>query len=487
LKVVLLNTYGVSGGAAKAAYGLLDGLRRIGCDATMLSLVVSGHYPNVVAHDVSLSQVQRDQKFSALLRQHALALEHPDWFSPPCSVANLAANPLVASADVINLHWVAGFVSTEDIDAMLCLNKPVVWTLHDERPLSGGCHYTAGCLGFQSHCACCPQLKTDFHGLAHSSLAFDDAALADRENLALVAPSKWIANQARKSKRFRSNSVRVIPYDVDTEFFRPARDEAHRRLLRKKFGVPEDAFVILTGAAFLDERRKGLEILFEALKLLVKNARGAGLLKQRKVVLCLFGGGKVPGHQSLGLPFVALGSGVSESEVARFFQIADLFVCPSIEDNLPNTVIEAMACGVPILGTDVGGIPDLVEHTVNGRIVPRSNPESLASAIAKFLAADQQSHQRMSAMSVMKSKELHSRPHQAKAYEALFAEMLDAPRTWEPQVSRLEKYGSAHGETMSALFSSLQGAEKQVSERVSRHLGKYAWNLLRRNWTKGGG
>ncbi len=276
----------------------------------------------------------------------------PGWFSMP----NIAACRSAIDADILSLYWVnGGFLSIKAVDALLRLGKPVVWRLSDLWAFTGGCHHAGDCRGYRQACGQCPQLRS------RSSNDLSARMLRARmrwphQQLVVVAPSRWLGDLAKSSTVFGNCRIEHITTGIDVETFSPRpRDEARQRL-----GLPKDRTLILFGANNgVRNPKKGFSLLVEALQRLVASGRAGD------VDLVLFGQKTEP-RLPLDLPVHMMGSIADERAKAALFSAADLFATPSLEENLPNTVIEAMACGTPSVAFDVGGTGELIEHGING-------------------------------------------------------------------------------------------------------------------------
>ena len=277
------------------------------------------------------------------------------------------------ACDVVHLHWVSGFLDFSALPGVAA-RAPVVWTLHDMNAFTGGCHYAGTCGGFRDGCGRCPQLGSkSSNDPSHQVLQRKISAVRSlgADDLHLVTPSRWLARQAQASAVLGGRPCEVIPYGLDTKVFRP-RD---RRAARAEFGIGETEKVVLFVAESVGVRRKGMTVLLEAL----------GHLGQRDVHLLTVGYGswEFPKH----LKVTQLGLIHDDARMSLAYSSADVFACPSLEDNFPNTVLEAMACGVPVVGFDVGGIPEMVSDGETGFLAPAGDAGALADAIERILGS----------------------------------------------------------------------------------------------------
>lgn len=273
--------------------------------------------------------------------------------------------------DVIHLRWIAKFVDYRGFFDHVPADIPIVWTLDDMNAFTGGCHFDDGCGKFLAGCQACPQLgSTDQHDLAYRIWARKQDLFDRLESgrLSFVTPSQWLATLVKASPLLRKFPVTVIPYGLDTDTFCPQpQDKA-----RAQLGIPGDVGVILFVSHGVNLRRKGLAFLRDALK------RGAG-----DTWLLSIGQGK-PELDS-DIPGRHLGTITDDAVLASVYNAADIFVCPSLQDNLPNTVLEALACGTPVVAFDAGGIPDMVRPEATGLVVPTGDAKALHDALMRLL------------------------------------------------------------------------------------------------------
>jgi glycosyltransferase involved in cell wall biosynthesis len=423
LKVVHLATTDF-GGAGKAAYRLHKGLQASGVDSTMLvvnrknidpsvRILPSGQVGGIIdcpeQYPPNLDYAHRIwQHWTAMVSSYPDRAPGMEIFSDDFSEIPLECSREIREADIVNLHWVAGLLNC--VNAALALKgKKVVWTMHDMNPVTGGCHYAGTCEGYLKSCGSCPMLgsRSD-EDLSRTIWQFKQYAYG-KLDLHPVSPSRWLARVASQSTLLSPFRTRVIPNGCPADVFTPSprRDE-----VRRGYGVPEGSKVVLFGAESLLTERKGFIYLLRALKGMATDG----------VVFAFFG--KLPQEVQLALelPLINLGFVEDESTLAALYSMADLFVIPSVEDNLPNTVVEAMLCGVPVVGFDIGGIPDMVEHKKTGYLVPPRDVAALVDGINWCLFHPDAAG--LGAASRKKALACYSLEAQAAGYTALYRELL---------------------------------------------------------------
>jgi glycosyltransferase involved in cell wall biosynthesis len=412
MRVVHVSTFDLQGGAARAAWRLHSGMQRLGVESSMLVRFKSAELSSV--QQVVRKKTWRTRVWKLIQEEYCLSNRTPlsnTHFSLGEPGMDLSAKELAREADILQLHWVQEFQSPASLAALLRLGKPLVWTLHDQRAFTGGCHYSAGCRGFERECADCPQLKSNPLQLPKRSLR-DQREAFPSGAVTVVTPSRWLAEEARRSALFREARIEVIPNGIETEIFRPMpRAEA-----RLQLGLPEQGFLALCGADSGEERRKGAAELLAALERLPENAG----------VQALWYGGLLPGAERLGSKVRSLGY-LGPAELRAAYCAADVFVLPSLEDNLPNTALESLACGTPIVAFETGGIPELVINGKTGWLVPPGDIQALTDSLAS-LARDPRLCRPYGAYGAQWIAERYSIEMQARRYLELYS-TLSPPRT----------------------------------------------------------
>ena len=418
MRITHLSTYDLAGGAARAAYRLHKGLCSLGQESRLLALYKSSSDPTVLQftppRDVptrlrrGLKRRQLERRESEIQARRAGST----YFSDDRNQHGADVLRQLPQTDVLNLHWIAGFLDYRDFFRQLPPSLPVVWTLHDMNAFTGGCHYDENCGKFRLQCGGCPQLdSSEPQDLSrqiwlrkHEAFSFPVA-----QQLQLVTPSRWLAEEAKKSALFSKRVVSVIPNGINIENFQP-RD---RRLAREMHGIPSKAKTILFVADSAGEKRKGLKILVEALK---------ELENPEQYFFAIIGGGL--SGQEFGGRFKALGFFEDEAALSFVYSAADVFVIPSLQDNLPNTAVEALACGLPTIGSNVGGIPEVVRNGETGLVFPPGDSRSLREGMAALLAEPER-RESMAKVSRRIALEEYSLQLQAQRYEALYQKLLD--------------------------------------------------------------
>lgn len=417
MRIAHLSQSDAGGGAAIATYRLHRSLIKDGFDSRMLVLRKRTDDPTVAivtgnrSRELSEAGARLIERAPLqFYRRRSDALWSPGWFGWP----GVHRHPLINAADVVGLYWVTGgLLSLRQISRLLRLGKPVVWRLSDMWPFTGGCHYAGECRGFEDACGRCPQL-----GSRRVADLSRYGALRRRrwsgEHLTVVAPTGWIAGLARNSAPFRKVRIEIIPTAVALDVYRPLPKPLARQVLR----LPAAGRLILFGAAGgATDPRKGSDLLMQALAML-RRAFGPDALE-----LVTFGGG-AGFDQVLGFRTHRLG--VLHDDLTRVlaYSACDLFVAPSREDNLPNTVVEALACGTPVIACAIGGIPEAVQDGINGHLARGQDAAELTRAIRAAIETPE--HLQRLTVGARQTAELrHDADKAATQYISLYQELVE--------------------------------------------------------------
>lgn len=276
--------------------------------------------------------------------------------------------------DVIHLNWIAEWIDYPSFFNSLPDEIPIVWTLHDMNPFTGGCHYSWNCDLYKIECKNCPQLvrqkNIDLANINWSK-KFDSFK---GKNIHIVGDSTWITQEAKKSLLFSTaRSFSTIHYSIDFNVFIPKQD---KEFIRATHNIPENAFVLCFGAADFSNKRKGFSELIEALKLVYKSNKNLHCL--------VFGSGNLTIDTS-DIPSLHFTGHLPPSQLASIYSASDVFVITSLYEAFGLTAVESMACGTPVIGFNTGGIPDSIENNVSGWLVEAGNSNELAYLILRLI------------------------------------------------------------------------------------------------------
>lgn len=316
--------------------------------------------------------------------------------------------------DILNLHNLHGarLGGWSPHLAAICLEQaPTLWTLHDMWSFTGRCAYNGDCRRFVTGCtADCPTAH-EYPALAPNRIAGAYAARQALYNacpdLVAVAPSRWLAAEAQAGL-WCGRRVEVIPYGLPLDVFAPMDRAAARAAL----GVRPCGPVLLVVAQRLDDPRKGGALLAQAL-------RGC---RPRPLTVLTLGSGTLPLHEP-DIAQIALGFVQDEQTMVCAYNAADVFVHPARQDNLPNVVLESIACGTPVVGLPIGGVPDIVRTDETGWLAAKADADALTEALENALTfIRDQGDLRASCRRIAESE--YAAPLQAARYAALGKEMI---------------------------------------------------------------
>lgn len=377
MRVLIVNTSDRSGGAAVAANRLMMALNNHGVKVKMLVRDKISDSLTIVALPKSplLHWNFLWERFVIYCRLH-FSRKHLFEIDLANTGSDITRLPEFQEADVIHLHWInQGMLSLGTIRKILRSGKPVVWTMHDIWPATGLCHVTLGCRYFTSVCHQCRLLPG---GGSDNDLSTSvwrkKERMLDGESIFFVACSRWLAGEAKASGLLKGQKITSIPNPIDTHVYKPGdRMEARRRL-----GLKEDRQYILFASQRVTNENKGMDYLIEACR---------QLHDLPQVTVLILGGHAEEVAPQLSLDAVPLGYVNDERRIVEIYQAADVFVLPSLSENLPNTIMEAMACGLPCVGFRVGGIPEEIDHKRNGYVAEYRNACDLANGIRWVLTS----------------------------------------------------------------------------------------------------
>lgn len=396
------------GGAARATYRLHRGLRNVGVDSTMFvqrkvtddDTVDGPTGPLGTAYDM----IRRKVNSLPALRYHD---RDANIFSPALLPERRARAVAGEDPDVVNLHWVAGgFLNPKTLTQ---IEKPVVWTLHDMWPFTGGCHYVGSCEKYKKNCGACPHLGSDDPGdLSRSTWKRKQKAWQDLE-FTVVAPSKWLADCAEESSLFKNATVEVIPNGLDVEAFRPRPPDS----VRSRLGIAPDANLVCFGADWATPR-KGTDLLYDALARLETQADD--------VQVAVFGHVDAEHAPDLDIPIKYLGF-VDEDVLRGLYSDADVVVVPSRQEAFGQTASEALASGTPVVAFDATGPRDIVDHEETGYLAVPFDIDDLAHGI-DWILDDADRQERLSERAREVAVERFSIPTVAEQYRTLYERLL---------------------------------------------------------------
>jgi len=374
---VHLNTYDGNGGAGRACIRLNRVLNNQGIESKVIVHYKFGKNKEIGEFNTNL--LQKGWTAAAIILERIWAKRYLKALKTPFSFAwfgrSVINHPDVKAADIIHLHWVNhGFLNPKHIAEIAKLNKPVVWTFHDSNAFTGGCHVRYTCDHFKNECGNCPLLK-DAGPNDYSHRIWQQKRRAyDGLDFIVIAPSTWMQKSVGESSLMKEKAVEQIANTLETSVFKPM----NKKTAKESAGFAADKFIFLSG--FMPSRKdmhKGTSYLLESLELL-KARLGE---KANDIELIVFGNRNTEDVPEFPFKTSFLGTISDDERLALCYAAADAFLIPSLEDNLPYTVMESLSCGTPVITFKTGGISDMVKHQQNGYLAEYRSTESFTDGM----------------------------------------------------------------------------------------------------------
>ena len=368
MKVLVVNNIDVKGGAYRASQNIHKALLQAGIESVFYDYShLETKFLRTIYH--SLDRIS--------LRFYPQRKD-PDFFSPAIAGINIRHETAFKEADIINLHWITGgFLSLKSVEWIMNLGKPVVWTMHDFWPISGGCHLNRGCLKFRDQCGACPVLGSKKENDLSGKIWQRKNNIYSYADLHWVTVSDWFLSQAKQSSLLKISGLYKIFNAIDTDVFVPFDKFCSRKELNLAF----DRFIILAGGfGITKDPNKGFNDLKSSLKLL-KEKHG---IPEEKIGLVVFGNALDSELKGSGYSIINAGLINDDKILAKYYAAADVFVCTSKQETGPTTILESMSCGTPVISYHVGVVPEIVKNDENGYMCSKSDPEEIAAGLLSF-------------------------------------------------------------------------------------------------------
>lgn len=416
MKILHLSSSDINGGAARAAFRLHKGLIQAGVDSQMF--VRDKH-----SDDKSVKRYSYPKGFSKVgYRYSRYVIENGfkkyqfsrpsgfEVFSDDRSALKEGFYDQLPEADIYHLHWISGFLDLPSF--FRNVSKPVVWTLHDMFPFTGGCHYNSGCQNYLNSCHNCPQLGSKSENdLSRQIWMRKQKSISEFKNRIVIrTDSNWLTEEAKRSGLYKNLDISTIHYGLETDEFLPLDKMSCKQALN----IPQNKRVIVFGAPGIDNPRKGFKELNEALLKISGNVENLLLLS--------FGSGGTP--NTTDLPILHLGHVANNKLLSLIYNCGDVFVIPSLQEAFGQTALEAMACSVPVAGFNTGGIPDMIEDGVTGYLAQTGNISDLSEAILRILNMDRGSYEQMANNCRNKVLNGYTLTHQSEKYISDYRKLI---------------------------------------------------------------
>ena len=370
----------MGGGAARGAYLLHQGLRKIGVDSKILVQQADVRNKNIIS--LTNNKITRLKQMVLSNLDQSPAKLYKNRSRVIYSTAFLGNNIFKAreykEADIIHLHWVCGgMLSIYQIGK---IQKPIVWTMRDMWPMTGGCHYAMECKRYEVGCGACSLLNSR-RKYDLSYFVLKNKRINFSKNMNIVGISHWLSECAQKSFLFKDFDIRTISNNVDTDDFASIEKSVARDIL----DLPNDKKIILAGAQNLNDFHKGFDKYLETIR----------QLKNKDNLFFLFFGNmdeNIIDHS--GVDYKCLGFLHDTVSLRLAYSAADVFVAPSLMDAFGKTLAESMACSTPVVCFNATGPKDIVDHKINGYKATPFMAEDLASGI-DWVLSDETRHKEL--------------------------------------------------------------------------------------------
>lgn len=405
MKVLQVSGTDKIGGAGIAAYRLHEGLTQAGIESHMLVSRKVTSNPTVHPLLPRMSRLQRLQtryaarRYTHQLKKHPRTSDSGYWSLNNCPYP-IADQINSFNADIVHIHWIGDNVLP--IQQFSKINAPIIWTLHDMWAFTGGCHYSGDCQAYQTGCGNCPQLLNPQPHDISQQITQQKIQVWSDTPMTIVCPSNWLADCVRSSQALGHQTVEVIPNGIDTTHFKPVDKSSARHA----FNLPHDKKLVLFGAfGGTEDPRKGFIYLKDTLNVLPDSS---------DIELVIFGSDR-PEELDVNLPVHQIGRLQDNVSMMLLYSACDIFVLPSLQDNLPNTLLESLACGTPCVAFDTGGISDIIHHQQNGYLARFKDTQDLAQGIQWTLTQSfpaEEIHQQ--------AVDRYTLPHVAQQYTQLY-------------------------------------------------------------------
>ncbi|MGZ0015673.1 glycosyltransferase family 4 protein [Yeosuana sp. AK3] len=367
MKILIVNFSDIKGGAARAANRLYKSLINEGIDAKMLVLAKQSNDKNTIGTKTNLQK--RLVQFYGLI--NSLPLKNYKITSPfsPSFSSSLKIVKKInkLNPDIVHLHWInAGMLRIEDF---LKIKAPIVWSLHDMWALTGGCHYSGECVAYKESCGKCPILQSkNENDISNKQFKRKQKVFSRISNITIVGLSKWLEKNAKASMLFKEKDIFNLPNPIDTNVFKPYSKITSRKLL----GLPIDKkLVLFCSMSATSHVRKGFTQLADALK----------EITNENLELLVLGSDKPDKPHEFGFKTHYFGHVNDDTNLVGLYNAADVIVVPSLQENLPNVIMEGLSSGIPVVAFAIGGNSDMIEHKKNGYLAIPYKTDDLARGI----------------------------------------------------------------------------------------------------------
>lgn len=416
MKVAHICTKDFLGGAARSANRIHTSLVAQSVNSTLFVRDKQTNNPSVVkldaqSHPQELKfHAERAKQIAVFEATYQPKVQGGHYFKSDMGREGLSIINAVSDADIVHLHWLSDhFFDYQAFFKDSDLSKPVVWRLPDMNPVTGGCHFSGECQNFQHTCGKCPAIgSTDANDISHTIFMRKlDALSCYRGPIEFVATCEWMKNIIAASTIGKNHPINVIYNSVDTDIFSPANSSS----FKQQYGIEEQDPVLMMTAANLSAPRKGAQTFIQALQVMPDQTFSVMLA------------GNVAPNFTIKQPTHIIGEISDADTMAQAYNAADIVVVPSLQDNLPNVILEALSCGKTIVAANTGGISELIKHGENGYLFSPGNAEELKSILSQLVHSPQQ-RKKTGELARKFALDTLTLRHEADKYAAIYQRLL---------------------------------------------------------------
>lgn len=409
MKVLHLLSGDLTGGAARGALWLHNAQLSMGLKSEII--IDSNHNSNQSEIHTNTRNLE---KLSRLVRSkidripNQLLNKNNISYSYNLVGRDILNNPIYQNADIIHLHWINnGFLSLHQINKM---KKPIVWTLRDMWPLTGGCHYTMSCVQYKTGCGNCPLLKGNFHYDASYFLSIYKQNIVRKNNITAVGISSWISQCAKDSFIFKDSRIETIGNTIDVEKFQPLNKKIAKEILKIK-----NKKIISFGAQYINDNYKGMNELLKSLEI---------ISRRNDIHLFIFGNISNDIIQTINIPYTYFGFVRDDLSLNLIYSASDVFVAPSKMEAFGKTIAESMSCGTPVVAFNFSGPQDIIDHQQSGYLAKPYCEFDLACGMNYILNLNEIEYNSMAHSARKKIIDTFSPKIIAKKYSKLYHDIL---------------------------------------------------------------
>jgi len=416
--IILVNKTDIKGGAAVACKRLATALKKNGLDVKMLVQQKKSSESEIyTTTNTLLKKLVNIWRFlfeRIIFIFYEKSKDVRFLFSIGNTGEFIHNHQLIKQADVIHLHWIhQGFLSIKSLKKLFNSGKPVIWTLHDMWAFTGGCHHAIECINYQSECRYCPYLKNPGREDLSHKVWTRKKRIMENQKLTIIACSKWLKECASSSSLLRGQDIRTIPNPVDHTRYIPSDKE----MAKKRLGLDQGKKYILFGAPNVRSIFKGFPYFLDAINKFISMHDTYNLCE-----VLLYG--KATADIISLIPMVTHDFAYIELEekMINLYNAADVTVISSLQENLPNTIMESFACGTPVVGFNTGGIGEMIDHKRNGYLAAYKSSVDLANGIKWVL--DHDNYHKLSVNARQKVLNEYSEEIVTEKYRKVYEELL---------------------------------------------------------------